>query len=123
MDSKLAYFTRTYVRGFVATRPFIPTFMFIIMFTFVVFSRQLTLPFPHSWNIDVNLDRELFGLIPRYIAWPNAAYNRNQNLSSILFHKGLLQSKIPYNVYSCTIIINNYDNIGIWEYNVVYISA
>ena len=34
VDSKLAYFTRTYVRGFVATRPFIPTFMFIIMFTF-----------------------------------------------------------------------------------------
>ena len=67
MDSKLAYFTRTYVRGFVATRPFIPTFMFIIMFTFVVFSGQLTLPFPSSWNIDVNLDPELFGLIPRYI--------------------------------------------------------
>ena len=62
MDSKLAYFTRTYVRGFVATRPFVPTFMFIIMFTFVVFSRQLTLPFPYSWNTDVNLDRELFGL-------------------------------------------------------------
>ena len=57
VDSKLAYFTRTYVRGFVATRPFIPTFMFIIMFTFVVFSHQLTLPFPHSWNTDVNLDK------------------------------------------------------------------
>ena len=49
--------------------------MFIIMFTFVVFSHQLTLPFPSSWNIDVNLEQELFGLIPRYIAWPNAAYN------------------------------------------------
>ena len=57
VDSKLAYFTRTCVGGFVATRPFIPTFMFIIMFTFVVFSRQLTLPFPHSWNTDVNLDK------------------------------------------------------------------
>ena len=34
VDSKLAYFTRTHVRGFVATRPFIPIFMFIIMFTF-----------------------------------------------------------------------------------------
>ena len=55
MDSKLAYFTRTYVRGFVATRPFVPTFMFIIMFTFVVFSDQLTLPFPSSWNKDVNI--------------------------------------------------------------------
>ena len=70
--------------------------MFIIMFTFVVFSHQLTLPFPHSWNTDVNLDRELFGLIPRYIAWRNAAYSNPrpqlpldiQNLtiqSSVLF--------------------------------------
>ena len=33
----------------------IPILMFIIMFTFVVFSHQLTLPFPSSWNIDVNL--------------------------------------------------------------------
>ena len=33
--------------------------MFIIMFTFVVFSHQLTLPFPSSWNIDVNLDNSL----------------------------------------------------------------
>ena len=42
--------------------PVIPTCMFIIMFTFVVFSRQLTLPFPSSWNKDVYLVRELFGL-------------------------------------------------------------
>ena len=45
VDSKLAYFTRTYVRGFVATRPLysdvyhrlcLSSFMFIIMFTFVL---------------------------------------------------------------------------------------
>ena len=46
VNPNFVYFTHTCVRGFVATPPFIPMLMFIIMFTFVMFSHQLTLPFP-----------------------------------------------------------------------------
>ena len=66
---ELVYFTHTCVRGFVATRPLYSDvhhrLCLSFMFTFCVVSYQLTLPFPHSWNTDVNLDKELFGLIHR----------------------------------------------------------
>ena len=49
VDSKLAYFTHTYVRGFVATRPLYSDVYHCLclsfMFTFVLFSRQLNTSF------------------------------------------------------------------------------
>ena len=61
-----SYFTRTYMRGFVATRPLYSDvyhrLCLSFMFTFVLSAISWTLPFPHSWNTDVNLDKELFVL-------------------------------------------------------------
>ena len=74
VNPNFVYFTHTCVRGFVATPPFITILMFIIMFTFVVFSHQLTLPFPSSWNIDVNFRSRIIQSLHHSLHDPTA-YN------------------------------------------------